>query len=290
MHYKGGKHKIAPLIVSSIATDLRLRGIEPVGLPWWDPFCGGLSCAVAMAKLCGPGCGAVSAANAALIALYDAVRAGTWDPPLTATEDDWREARTLPDTDPRKAFFGIGASYGAMWFSAPATARNRRWNKQQNYWCDDNPVGASRSALLRDLPLLRGATLQPFDFLKLGGVLSPRVGDGRAPLLVYCDPPYAGVTGYTATGPFDHELFWLLVRSLARRPDIQTGGGVYVSEYSIPEWVDHELIWSRPSGTMIGRKGSGLDKRARNVDSSGRTENLYRILPDSVRDSRLILP
>ena len=230
--------------------------IQPRGL-WWEPFCGGLSVSVQLAAY-GPGI--VSDANLALISLYKGVREG-WDPPTEATEHEWLEARGSPDSDPRKAFFGFGCSYGAMWFSSSAVKRNRRWNRKQNYWCDDNAVGAARNSLLRDVPRLAGCDLRYLDFLTCG---APEVE------VIYCDPPYEGTAGYAATGPFDHEAFWRRCQTLAQR------SRVFVSEYACP--VPHEEVWSRPSGCMLSGVGSQLDARAdRKVNT--RVERLFRVLP-----------
>ena len=53
--------------------------------------------------------------------------------------------------------------------------------------------------------------------------------------LIYCDPPYLGVTGYK-TGAFDHEKFFAWCREMEAK-----GNSVFVSEYSAPD--DFELVW-----------------------------------------------
>lgn len=248
MRYLGGKSRTAGAIADVI---------RPTGL-WWDPFCGGLASAVALAKY-GPGI--VSDANAALIALYQAVRDG-WDPPTEATEEEWHAAKALPDSDPRKAMLGVGCSYGGMWFSSPNVKRIRRWNRKQSYWCDDNAVGATRTALLRDVSALAQCSFQVGHFLTLDVPAGVEV--------VYCDPPYAGTTGYKATGPFDHAAFWARCQELAETVR------VFVSEYACP--VPHEEVWSRKSGCMLSGTGSGLDARA-DPKTHDRVERLFRVLP-----------
>jgi len=230
--------------------------VKPQGL-WWEPFCGGLSVSVQLAEF-GPGI--VSDANPALISLYTRVREG-WDPPTEATEDEWREARGLPDTDPRKAFFGFGCSYGGMWFCSPFVVFRREWHNKQHYWNTQDPVGATRRALLRDIPAIAACELRDLDFL----TCEPPAGVE----VVYCDPPYAGTQGYTATGPFDHSAFWRRCQELAAI------SRVFVSEYACP--VPHEEVWQRASGCMLSRKGGGLDPRA--TKRSDRVERLFRVLP-----------
>lgn len=247
MRYLGGKSRTAKQIAGVI---------QPAG-PWWEPFCGGLSVSVQLAAY-GPGL--VSDANAALIALYTGVREG-WDPPTEATEDEWRDARGLPDSDPRKAFFGFGGSYCGLWFSSPAVERKRRWNRKQNYWCDDNAVGATRNALLRDIPRLAACRLECADFF---------TREVPAVEVIYCDPPYEGTTGYAATGAFDHARFW------SRCQDLAANTRVFVSEYACP--VPHVEVWNRPSGCMLSGVGSGLDSRA-DPKVNTRVERLFRVLP-----------
>ena len=225
---------------------------------WWDPFCGGLAVSVALSA-CGPG--VISDANAALISLYTAVRDG-WQPPQTGTVEEWHAAKTLPDTDPRKAFYGVGASYGAMWFSAPAVIAKKRWIRKQNYWCSDDPLGATTRSLLRDIPRLASCDIRHADFLKT----EPDADVG----LVYCDPPYADTIGYAGV-KFDHSAFWARCVELATR-----GLRVVVSEYTCP--VPRKVIWSRPRGCMLSGVGSGLDKRADQRDGA-RMEYLFEVSP-----------
>lgn len=60
--------------------------------------------------------------------------------------------------------------------------------------------------------------------------IEPGPGD-----VLYCDPPYAGTTGYT-TGAFDHDAFWDWCRAQA-----EAGVRVFVSEYQAPE--DFVPVW-----------------------------------------------
>ena len=63
--------------------------------------------------------------------------------------------------------------------------------------------------------------------------------------VVYCDPPYRGVSGYV-TGAFDHDAFYDWARN-AEFP-------VYVSEYSMPE--DFIPVWEKPVAVLANQKGS----------------------------------
>ncbi len=73
----------------------------------------------------------------------------------------------------------------------------------------------------------------------------------------YCDPPYAGTTGYKTK--FDSGSFWEWAEKSAKVAD------VYVSEYNAPQgW---ECIWEKETGSLAGKASVG--KRA--------TEKLFRL-------------
>jgi DNA adenine methylase len=234
MRYLGGK--------SNIAKELA-RIIQPKGL-WWEPFCGGLSMSVQLAKY-GPGL--VSDAHPALIALYQAVRAG-WQPPEAVTEADYRAARGLPDSDPMKAFIGFGCSFGGRYFEG--YARNTAGVADPSHF-----PGVCSRALARDIPTLARCQIKHLSFLDQ----EPTPGFD----VIYCDPPYAGTTRYS-TGSFDQELFWARCAQWA-----QAGARVFVSEYSCPFPSHAEIVWGKKQIVQVG--GSGH-----------RTERLYRVLPCSI--------
>jgi len=60
------------------------------------------------------------------------------------------------------------------------------------------------------------------------------------PSVIYCDPPYAGTSGYINVPKFDHDKFYDWVRNLSKQHY------VYISEVSMP--VDFECIWFRQLG------------------------------------------
>lgn len=78
-------------------------------------------------------------------------------------------------------------------------------------------------------------------------------------LVVYCDPPYRGTSGYGTE--FDFELFDARVLEWARF------GPVYVSEYSFPHG---RVVWERASTTTL-RSGQGGAKP--------HIERLYEVTP-----------
>ena len=209
MQYLGGKSKIAKWLASAIRPALR----RPDGSrrEFWDAFCGGLSVTLALSETGSPGL--ATDANPALVALYQAVAAG-WDPPSVVTEDDYRAARALPDSDPRKAFCGFACSFGGKWFGGYARAPGVEHRSFAT---------AGRTALLRDVDALveRGVSIARANFLE---VEPDPAFDG----VLYLDPPYAGTTGYGATGAFDYSRFYRRVAAWSRYTD------VFVSEYGMP--------------------------------------------------------
>lgn len=78
-------------------------------------------------------------------------------------------------------------------------------------------------------------------------------------LVVYCDPPYRGTSGYGTE--FDFELFDARVLEWARFSP------VYVSEYSFPHG---RVVWERASTTTL-RSGQGGAKP--------HIERLYEVTP-----------
>ena len=229
MQYMGGKSRIAKHIVQAISEDTDRRSV-------WDPFCGGLSVSVAFAKA---GYDVTSSdANAALITLYNAVRGG-WDPPGTLSEAEYQRAKTLPDTDPLKAFAGIGCSFGGKWFGGYA-----RQNSKHSF------AGAARRRLIANTFAL------PY-VMRLSFMDTPPKRLRGAENIIYCDPPYAGVTGYAAVGPFDHELFWATVQQWELH-----GVPVYVSEYACP--LPHRVVWEKTYGRTM--RAPGAATRTKHTD------------------------
>lgn len=211
MRYLGGKSRIAKRIAAAMSP----RG------PWWEPFCGGLSVSVHLAKY-GPGL--VSDIHPALIALYRAVRAG-WEPPTSLSREEYAAARELPDDDPLKAFAGFGCSFGGKWFGGYAAECGSRvlqthsGSGKYRVYLTDQAQAVAR-ALRRDLTALVRCELACRDFFEV----RPECGRFET---IYCDPPYAGgVTGY-ATGPFDHAHLWQRCAEWAA-----AGTRVFVSEYA----------------------------------------------------------
>lgn len=229
MRYLGGKARIARHVVDVI------ERYRPADAPVWEPFCGGLNVTAELARR-----GVVvlaSDASVPLIALLCAVRDG-WTPPETLSEAEWKAARALPPSDPLHGFAGFtafGGDYGGSY------ALPKR----------DNHFDQTRRALLRDVPLVtaRGA-IALIDFL----VVNP----GPTDAIIYCDPPYAGRTGYAGAPPFNRARF---VARVAERSRYTT---VFVSEYAFPLG---ECVWTHERAAALRGRDKTHVERIYRVDT-----------------------
>lgn len=225
MQYLGGKYRIAKHVADVIQRYL------PPGGRVWEPFCGGFNVTEELAKR-----GVyvlASDCNKALIALWQAVRAG-WDPPKALTEAEYRAAKSLPVSDPMHGFAGLCSFGGKFW---GGYARGK-CHYAKNV----------RDALLRQASL--AGDVQRLDFLA--------VEPGPTEAVIYCDPPYAGTTGYKGTGRFDHARF------VDRVVQWSMFTQVLVSEYDFPAGV---VVWERERAACM----RGKDKT--------HTERIYHLGP-----------
>ena len=64
--------------------------------------------------------------------------------------------------------------------------------------------------------------------------------------IIYCDPPYAGTTGYK--DKFNHDEFWKWCRDKKAE-----GHTIFISEYNAPK--DFKCIWSQELNVSVARNG-----------------------------------
>lgn len=211
MRYMGGKTRIAKQI-AEVIDQYRQPG-QLVG----DAFCGGLSVSVALSK---KGPVIASDYNLALISLHKAIQSG-WEPPTSVSKEEYLSAKDIPDTDPLKAFCGFGCSFAGKWFGGYASSKDR------------NYATNARNSLLRKKFT---GSIQHIDFLSV----TPRPES----FLIYCDIPYSGATGYTATGDFDRNKFIELVA------DWSNYTSVFVSEYEFPLG---DVVFEKQQVTTVSR-------------------------------------
>lgn len=232
MQYLGGKARIG----ATLAGLIQPRGVI------WEPFCGGLGVTPHLARTAQV---LATDVHQPLVSLYQAVQQG-WDPPGGVTEEEYHQAKTLPDTDPLKAFIGFGCAFGGKWFGGYARCTNRGTNFAKT----------ARSVLLRDFAKLQSCVFGQLSFLDVDPPTS------EAPTAIYADPPYQGTTGYGGTQEFDHAKFWNYCQQWAAK-----GVQVFVSEYACP--VPSRTLWEKEHKVFL-TGGSGVKTN---------TEKLFQVYP-----------
>lgn len=160
-----------------------------------------------------------------LISLLKALQDG-WIPPEVVTEEDYKQAKLLEDSNPLKGFIGFGCSFGSKWFGGMARGYTSA-GIARNY------TKESKANLLTQAPSLKDIEFHSCSYKDL--VLPKRS-------LIYCDPPYMGTTGYKHF--FEHKEFyqWCLDKH-------KEGHTLFISEYKMPEpFVE---VWSKPQITNL---------------------------------------
>lgn len=233
MKYLGGKARLAKQIVEVLVQRAEDAGLGPT-VDYLEPFVGGGSVLCAVPKHWNR---TACDVNEALITMYKALQQG-WVPPTDLSREEYYALKQAQDPlDPLTAFAGFACSFAAKWFGGYAAGDGR------NYAAEGaRNLEQQMSTLLRT----EFHCLSVFDIQVTPGSL------------VYCDPPYAGTTGYDGAGDFDTPAFWNWVR------DNSDESVVIVSEYEAP--TDFECIWERQHKCTVRRFG----------DASPSTERLFR--------------
>lgn len=175
-----------------------------------------------------------------LIALLKAVQNG-YEMPEQLSKEQYYDVKANKNRDMAlTGFVGFGCSFGAKWWGGYAAG-----NSGTNY------AKRAKNSLLRKME-----NLQDAEFL-CGDYRNIKISDGS---VVYCDPPYAGTTGYSNSSEFSHEDFWNYMREISKN------NIVFISEIHAPD--DFEVVWEK----SIRRT---LDKnKDNNFDSA---EKLFRL-------------
>jgi DNA adenine methylase len=231
MQYLGGKARIAKPLAAYLRSRLENRYFV-------EPFCGALNVTAEMT-----GRRVASDASPYLFTLYSALRRG-WVPPDVNTREEYERVANGPrdPADPLTAFVGYGCSWGGKWFGGYFQNRPEWVTRAAN----------AQASLLRKFARCSEVVFACRDYREL---------NPGARHLVYCDPPYAGTTGYDAVGEFDTLAFWATVRAWAVR-----GALVLVSEYTAPP--DFRCVWEMKTRTDL--HGAGR---------AGRVEKLWEFNP-----------
>lgn len=228
MHYQGGKKRLGGRIAEAI---LEYCPVDPSTVTYMEPFVGMASvmCALSDDILDRRGFDV----NESVIMLLKAVRDG-WDPPDRITEEEYYVHRNvLTEPSALRAFVGYGCSWGGKWFGGYARSKDNR-----------NFAAQAKRSLMRMKPYLQGATFEVKDF-------RDHNPEGA---LIYCDPPYKGVTKHFGSRAFEYDEYLEVVTRWAET------NHVVLSEYRIlPGWVP---IWSEEHAGNMRHK----DRDHRNIE------------------------
>ncbi len=224
MHYLGGKYRTRKQI-STLIHRINETAQHPV---YFEPFIGAGWVASSLDKsqfayFFG------SDANHDLIILWQALQKG-WNPPDIVSEYVYRELKNSAGASPLRSFAGFGCSFGGKWFGGYA-----RGSEDRNY------ASNAKNSLLKKTAKINSFNLFTYDFCTNGVMpkkLKQYLQEGKC--LIYCDPPYEGVTGYKNV-TFDKSIFMSRCIELAK-----LGNTVLVSEYKIddPNFIE---VWSTES-------------------------------------------
>jgi DNA adenine methylase len=220
--YLGSKAAHAAEIIA-IATANRKPGST-----WCEPFVGGGNVICRVPPEQGPRLG--SDVNWRMIELLDAIGNRGWVPPDSFSKEEYEKIRSDPDSYPPElvAFVATTLSFGGKWFAGFVGETYNDKGKIRRY------LDEGRNAVLRDTPGLRGVKFLALRYEELTPHIPPES-------IIYCDPPYAGTTGYggartdievgqdLSLNSWNRVAFW---RWADQRVD--EGHSVFVSEYAGP--------------------------------------------------------
>lgn len=162
-----------------------------------------------------------------------------WEPPEYISKELYLEIKNNKEAYPKElvGWVGFNCSYSGKYFGGYAGITQTR-EGERNYQTE------ARKNISRQIPSLKGVTFSDKNYLDL---------DIPKNSIVYCDPPYQGVTEYSMS--FDHNIFWDWVRELSKN------NRVYVSEYKAPS--DFKCIWSQELNSSLSANGiSGGNKKS----------------------------
>lgn len=225
MKYMGSKARFAKEILPII---LKNRSGEQY---YVEPFCGGCN---VIDKV--EGNRIANDGNPYLISMWKSLVNG-WTPPLEIDREFYFDVRECyykqSDAYPSDltGWVGFVASYRGSFFGGySGHSVVEKTGRTQDY------IRIAANSILRQVSSLRGSTFVSTNYTGL--VLPPRS-------IIYCDPPYEGVTRYKYS--INHKEFWDWCRLKAR-----DGHRVFVSEYNAPE--DFICVWEKETKTAMNHQ------------------------------------
>ena len=249
MRYLGGKQQIKKQLVDfMLPFALKCERI-------YEPFCGGCSITEEFAPRARKPYFA-SDAHAALITMWQAVQGG-WIPPRSVSKEQaaWYKDNG-PNDDPLTAFIGFGCRYSGVFNGGfvgrkPYHHRNNIGSRINNHGAiiQFDYAASSSDVIRRSMSRMGQVKFTNCSYSDV--VIEPNS-------FAYCDPPYAGTSGYSV-GAFDHDKFWQWVREQS------VHSLVLVSEYNAPSDFKsvHQISKRRNLGTV---QANGLRGRHMTVE------------------------
>ncbi len=236
MKYMGSKARIAKHLLPIILADRKPDQF------YVEPFAGGMNM---ISKVDGKRIACDS--NNYLVEMWRAIM-NDWQPPHFVSKELYEIVRN----DQSKiapwmvGWVGFNCSYSGKWFGGYAGTVKTRVGTTRNYQEE------ALKNTLKQKDLLRGVEFVCCDYREL--VIPSKS-------VVYCDPPYAGTTGYK--DKFDSGAFWAWTSQLAT-----DGHSVFVSEYTAPSSV--EQVWEGPVKSSLSANGQ-------HGGSKNSVERLFRV-------------
>jgi len=200
MVYMGSKKKIRRQLLPYI-----LRDRKP-GQAYVEPFLGGSN----MMEIV-PGANRIgNDLNYYVIEMWKALQNG-WQPPMWVSKEDYMHIRRNKEKYPPQLVGFVGSCCAAFgtWFHGYAQIDGV------------NFATRGHKVLLQQIQKLTDVKLYCRDYRRL---------DYPDNSIIYCDPPYDGVSEYDGVPDFDTDNFWPWAREMSR------DHSVYVSEYKAPAY------------------------------------------------------
>lgn len=224
MKYMGSKARIAKHILPII-----LKNRQPE--QWYvEPFAGGMNsiCHVSGNRL-------ANDSNYYLMQMWMGLLEG-WLPPGEVSRELYDRIKANGHSfDPELVgWAGFNCSYSEKWFGGYAGKTQTKVGTVRDYQAE------AIKNVLAQVELLKGCRMTNLTFYKLQ--IPPES-------IVYCDPPYAGTTGYKSS--INHEHFWQWAANLA-----SFGHTVFVSEYSVPAFTHRwQCVWEQTVKSSLSANG-----------------------------------
>ncbi|MCP4989209.1 MAG: DNA adenine methylase [Colwellia sp.] len=225
MKYMGSKARLKKQLLPIILKDRK------EGQHYVEPFVGGANMidGVSNPRLAGE-------FNKYIAEMWIALESG-WVPPNDITKTAYVKCRDQVNkgveygySDKALGWVGINCSYSGKWYGGYAGVVDTKGGVR------DYQKEAHKN-VMKQIPSLKGVTFKHSSYSDL---TIPQKS------IIYCDPPYAGTTGYKDA--FDNEAFWSWCREM-----VGLGHKVFVSEYIAPD--DFVCIWSKDVKSSLSANG-----------------------------------